>query len=291
MPNYASNYGTITARNEAGQQLIQEWMDAYEKGNEGDNERNFCDVFVPEPKWSDFIDGEGSLTSGAWNGESVWVELPDGSSRKLTDVERQRLTDAEITENIIGSYDFCSNVWGTKWGLCDGDVFIDDDGQLTFSGSTAWGPFGQMWVNVADKLNIVAKKCLAEGKEVPHIYVVHDFDERGMDFAGRIQVQMVGDEDAPYEFGQEEFTIDEAIENFQDDHSTLPDPENYFYEQKEWRDVVYEGSLNEVNDADLVFCDEGKPVILVPSTLTAYYVGEKLEIVKHPDTDEFYVAE
>ncbi len=289
MPNYANNYGTIVAHNKAGEQLIQEWTMAYKKGNEGDNERNFCDVFVPVPKWETFIDGEGVLVSGTWNNEKVWVKLPDGSSRKLTDVERQRITDAEITEDIVGSYDFCSNVWGTKWGLCDGCVEWDSK-SITFSGVTAWGPFGQMWVNVVDALNIAAKRCEAEGKEVPEIYVVHDFDERGCDFAGRIQVQMVGDEDAPYEFGQEEFTIEEAIDAYDGDHATLPDADDYFYEQKEWADPLYEGSLNEVNDADLVFCDEGKPIILVPSTLTAYYVGNKTAIVKHPYTDEFYVA-
>ena len=289
MPNYANNYGTIVAHNKAGEQLIQEWTMAYKKGNEGDNERNFCDVFVPVPKWETFIDGEGVLVSGTWNNEKVWVKLPDGSSRKLTDVERQRISDAEITEDIVGSYDFCSNVWGTKWGLCDGCVEWDSK-SITFSGVTAWGPFGQMWVNVVDALNIAAKRCEAEGKEVPEIYVVHDFDERGCDFAGRIQVQMVGDEDAPYEFGQEEFTIEEAIDAYDGDHATLPDADDYFYEQKEWADPLYEGSLNEVNDADLVFCDEGKPIILVPSTLTAYYVGNKTAIVKHPYTDEFYVA-
>lgn len=289
MPNYANNYGTIVAHNKAGEQLIQEWTMAYKKGNEGDNERNFCDVFVPVPKWETFIDGEGVLVSGTWNNEKVWVKLPDGTSRKLTDVERQRITDAEITEDIVGSYDFCSNVWGTKWGLCDGCVEWDSK-SITFSGVTAWGPFGQMWVNVVDALNIAAKRCEAEGKEVPEIYVVHDFDERGCDFAGRIQVQMVGDEDAPYEFGQEEFTIEEAIDAYDGDHATLPDADDYFYEQKEWADPLYEGSLNEVNDADLVFCDEGKPIILVPSTLTAYYVGNKTAIVKHPYTDEFYVA-
>jgi len=157
MPNYANNYGTIVAHNKAGEQLIQEWTMAYKKGNEGDNERNFCDVFVPVPKWETFIDGEGVLVSGTWNNEKVWVKLPDGSSRKLTDVERQRITDAEITEDIVGSYDFCSNVWGTKWGLCDGCVEWDSK-SITFSGVTAWGPFGQMWVNVVDALNIAAKR-------------------------------------------------------------------------------------------------------------------------------------
>lgn len=288
MPNYASNYGTITARNEAGKELIQEWMDAYEKGNEGEeNERNFCDVFIPEPKWSDFIDGEGHMCSGAWNGEKVWVELPDGTSRKLTDVEKKRMTDAEITEDIVGSYDFCSNVWGTKWGLCDGDVSVYN-GDMTFYGQTAWGPFDGMWYNVVDRMNEVVKKCLADGLEVPDIYVEHDWDERGCDAAGRIRVEMTDD---VYEFSHESWTIDEAMEVLGDDHSTLPDPENYWEEQKEWRDEgIFEGNLDDYNDADLVFCDEGKPIILVPSTLTAYYVGEKFEIVTHPHTDEFYVA-
>ena len=289
MPNYANNYGTIVAHNKAGEQLIQEWAKAYKDGNDEENERNFCDVFVPEPKWDSFIDGEGALATGGWNHEKVWVKLLDGTNRKLTDVEKKRMADAEITEDIIGSYDFCSHVWGTKWGLCDGCVEWDSK-SITFSGSTAWGPFGQMWVNVVDALNIAVKRCKAEGKEVPEIYVLHDFDEQGCDFAGRIQVQMVGDEDAPYEYSEEEFTYEEAIDAYDGDHSTLPDADDYFYQKKEWTGHVYEGNLNEVNDADLVFCDEGKPIILVPSHMNAYYVGQKLEIVKHPSHDEFYVA-
>jgi hypothetical protein len=291
MPNYANNSGAIVARNEQGKELIQGWMDDYEKGNEGENTRNFCDVFIPEPKWEDFIDGEGHMCSGGWNGEKVWVELPDGSNRKLTDVEKQRLVDAEITENIIGSYHFCGKVWGTKWGLFDEDVEMSPDGSdMSFAGTTAWGPFDGMWNNVVDRLNEVVKKCLAEGMEVPDIYVEHDWDERGCDEAGRITVQMY---DGVYEFHHESWDIEEALEVLGDDHSTLPDPQNYFYEQREWRegDLVFEGdALAAYKDADLVFCNEGKPVILVPSTMTAYYVGEKLEIVKAPESDEFYVV-
>jgi hypothetical protein len=290
MPNYANNSGAIVARNEQGKELIQGWMDDYTKGNEGKNSRNFCDVFIPEPKWEDFIDGDGHMRSGGWNGESVWVELPDGSNRKLTDVERKRLADAEITENIIGSYDFCSQVWGTKWGLCDEDVAMSPDGSdLSFDGTTAWGPFDGMWYNVKDRLNSIAEACRAAGTEVPDIYVEHDWDERGCDAAGRIKVEMV---DGVYEFSHDSWEIEEALEVLGDDHSTLPDPQNYFYEQKDWREdeIIFEGGLNAYNDADLVFCDEGKPIILVPSTLTAYYVGEKFEIVKAPESDEFYVA-
>ena len=286
MPNYANNYGTITAHNEAGKQLIQEWMDAYEKGNEDGNYRNFCDVFVPEPKWEDFLDGEGELQSGGWNGEKVWVEH-DGVNRKLTDVEKKRMEDAGITEKIIGTYDFCSHVWGTKWGLCE-DVDVDFfDDTLTFSGQSAWGPCDGMWYNVKDDLNAIAKKCIAEGREVPEIYVEHDWDERGCDAAGRIQVSCLS---GVYEFHHNDWEIDEALELLGDDHMTLPDPQNYFYEKQEWGNAIFEGDdLFAYKDADLAFTDEGKPIIMMPSLLTAYCVGTKHEIVKAPETDEFYV--
>jgi hypothetical protein len=39
-----------------------------------------------------------------------------------------------------GGYDWCVKNWGTKWGFCNVELVVDDDGCLEYRFDTAWSP-------------------------------------------------------------------------------------------------------------------------------------------------------
>ena len=295
MPNYASNRGFVRANNKAGIALVKLWMKDYEKGNEGENERNFCDVFVPQPDWNSVLNDGETLINGSWNVNGtthrLWAKNKRDENRALTEEESAALLVlAQGDTGIIGSYNFCSNVWGTKWGLYtdESEVEFDDrTNTIHFSGTTAWAPFANMWNNVANDITQLNAELIAEGKEPADIYVEHDYDEGGMDYCGRITLSY---EEGELHFHDECFEFDEGVQHYNGEHGTLPDAEDYYEMKRHSTDVLYAGLMTDFTDGDLVFDEDGMPIIMMPSQMQVHWDGMNVEIVKHPYEEDFYVA-
>lgn len=270
MPNYCSNYGTLTAKNENAKKLFRKILANKKEIEEGT--KNFCDFFIPEPDYSKLVHiPEGyRITSGGWNGESCWLSHPDQGKDNIPFTEKEKEILTKAGRGYLGSYDFCSQVWGSKWGLCD--AWIDgDEEQIEFSGTSAWCPF----TNLFREFFEVDQEELPEEEKI--IFdLVYDYDERGCDFAGRQQISWYKDDegewvgydninDCEWEEGMDEFP----------EHGTLPSRRDHFYNQLDYA-CYNNDNWDQVKDGDLVMFDYGDEkfcAIILKSQETAMIAG------------------
>ena len=184
----------------------------------------------------------------------MWLSPPDNSKLpniKLTDEQKEKLSKAG--RGHLGSYDFCSNVWGTKWGLFDVYEFGGTEDELTFGGTTAWCPFVDLFRNFfQDQEELPVEERVA-------FDVVYDYDERGCDFAGRqiieFHQQPNGEWDGYDHIQDEEWEI--GMEVFPE-HGTLPSKDDYFCERCDYACYIGTDWSQKTNGDLLMFDYEGE---------------------------------
>tara|TARA_A100001201_G_scaffold81011_1_gene72331 strand:+ start:820 stop:1689 length:870 start_codon:yes stop_codon:yes gene_type:complete len=271
MPNYCNNYGTLTAKNEKAKELFRTMLAEADKIRS--DEKNFCEFFIPQPDWENLIDvPEGyRLTSGSWNNERVWLSPPDNSglpSIKLTDEQKEILEKAG--RGWLGSYDFCSNVWGTKWGLFDVYEFGGTEDEITFGGTTAWCPFTNLFRTFCSQ----QEELPAEEQII--FDVVYDYDERGCDFAGRQTIEWCEQPDGSWDGYDniQDYEWEIGLETFED-HGTLPCEEDYFLERCDY--AAYLGTdWDQQKTGDLLmfdYEDEKFTGIILPDRKVVHIAG------------------
>ena len=60
--------------------------------------------------------------------------------------------------------------------------------------------------------------------------------------------------------------------------------------KKHSTDVLFAGLMTDFTDGDLVFDEDGMPIIMMPSQMQVHWDGMNVEIVQHPYEEDFYVA-
>jgi len=282
MPNYCDNAGVLTAHNLRTKKLFLEILDWASADNKEDD-RNFCDFFIPRPDWKSIIEmPEGYyIQSGAWKEEKVWLAKEGEPNIPLTDEQKEIIK--EKCRGNIGDYDFCCNVWGTKWGLFDEHI-EGDENKLYFGGTTAWGPFATMFENV-----VALQEELPEEEKLL-FSMEYDYSESGCDFSGRQQIEVY--DDGTMEIYDEEMGYEEGVWTWDGEHGTLPEPEEFWENKKDWSGCLAEGdNFSELKDGDLLM-ENGLIAILMPSQKEAYINGFPHELEVHPmNGEEWFIHE
>ena len=70
------------------------------------------------------------------------------SMTQKTQKEKTKLGKLKILFNLkgnkdgfnIGGYRWCLDNWGTKWGLCEVELVMEDESELEYTFETAWSP-------------------------------------------------------------------------------------------------------------------------------------------------------
>ena len=188
----------------------------------------------------------------------------------MTETEEKEIR--KLSRGHLGWYKFCSEVWGSKWGLAEEhDLTCDDDGEINFSGWAAWCPF----INVFE-IFMNEEEEKPEGIPKVRFQITMDYDERSCDFSGRFMAGWSENEC----WGNDECGEWEEGISYFSNHETLPCPEDYECEKM---DEDYENALWDCDENDLP--KQGELVIHKLNLTNGY--GEKstktIPIVFMPD--------
>ena len=102
--------------------------------------------------------------------EAYNTQLPTGFNigKAITHSKRRTLCKKYGSDNW---YDWANEHWGTKWDVEDSDITDDhEDGIVTYSFETAWGPPEPIF-------NMLSGKY-------PDVHISWFYDEPGMEFSG-----------------------------------------------------------------------------------------------------------
>lgn len=218
MPNHCSNSLHVSGDSKQLDEFIRQIT-------VGESEYRIAQL-IPMPK---ALEGTTSPTPNSPEPHPNWEELL--AKGEITQEWYDKLVADRRTEYEAGMkakaetgysnwWDWCNDVWGTKWGDYDHHYFERDGDRLEVQYETAWGPFYEsFW----EKVSLM----------FPGLEFIIVYEESGMDFAGVhkfISGKLV--------YWEHEGAVSESLPevDWDDDESV----DSYYQSKRDYLDRLYE---------------------------------------------------
>lgn len=165
MPNWCANALKITAQNEESRAMLQKIYDEIDRVQGTRVDPNLLQTIMPCPQ-----------------------ELKETMSGYYGDEEKQKELEKKQQENVekyghANWYDYCVDVWGTKWDVSGVSILSRTDNTLSLTFDTAWSPPIGVYNELTDKGFFVEATYVEAGMGYDGFYFAGNDETGSIDYS------------------------------------------------------------------------------------------------------------